>query len=106
MILFRYPLFILLLLLATPAISLVVQRPVSSSSANNSRAVPTIIDLRKFFKDEYAPDSELLSPTGIVKMMSNDATPTSLTKSAAGNSPPLRQEMFASPLISVLYERI
>jgi len=58
--------------------------------ANNS-------DLTRYFKTEYVKSVENLSSSDIVEMM-----PTITAK----NEKPLRQELFRSPLISTLYEKV
>lgn len=90
-----------LLVLATPATPLAVRRPASTTS---TRADP--IDLRQYFDDRFASASEFLSPKSIVELIPKGAATSTSTVGTAPAKPPLRQEMFASPLISVMYERI
>lgn len=70
------------------------------------RAASLPLDLSRYFQDDFVGASRSLSATSIVEMMpskSNGGAPASSHRRAAQ---PLRQEMFQSPLVSVLYERV
>ena len=59
-----------------------------------------------YLQDEFTKASEFLSSDTIVEMIPKGRSRSSSPDDDRTNTAPLRQEMFSSPLISVLYERI
>ena len=59
-----------------------------------------------YLKDEFSRASEFLSPSGIVEMIPKRQSSSGQVSDNISDGAPLRQEMFSSPLISVLYERM
>ena len=76
-------------------------------SSSDSNGADGTLDLASYFKAEYQDAATRLSPTSIVDMVSLSSTPSAFSSSTEVSNPkPLRQQLFTSPLISVLYERV
>ena len=97
------PYYVVLSVFATKVASLAVNRNPSLD----------MLTVRQCLDESFASASQFLSPTSIVEMIPKSASAASSTTSSSANraasiknTKPLRQELFASPLISVLYERV
>ena len=96
----RHPLYMYLLLALFA--SLQIQGVASFSTQQTSSFRPA-----KYLKGEFIKASEFLSSDTIVEMIPKGRRSSSSSPDKdRTNTAPLRQEMFSSPLISVLYERI
>ena len=75
------------------------------TTASALTAVPT--DLASYFQPLYAKDAASLSSSRITDMMPAASTDSSHNNNNNNNNnKPLRQQLFTSPIISTLYERI
>lgn len=96
----RHPAYLLLAVCASFLV-----RDVASFSTP-SPAQTSSFKPAEYFKDEFTKASEFLSSDTIVEMMPKGRRISASPDNGRSNTAPLRQEMFSSPLISVLYERI
>jgi SAM-dependent methyltransferase len=70
----------------------------------SSKSTVDRLDLTSYFLPEFQQDATKLSSSSIVEMIPSASS--SYAGTSTSNAQPLRQQLFTSPLISVLYERI
>lgn len=81
-------------------------KPLEAASGSTSNHADTKVDLVSYFQPSFQEAAAQLSPFRIVDMVSLHKTIPPNDSPSSPNCKPLRQQLFTSPLVSVLYERV